>query len=326
MTICTTLAKQITDYVQKNKKMPKLLKIDGVGYNQNHMAYRLAYGVCNELKDAKPFHIDNAKDPKGNKLNHKIYRGSYVKFAKNYCKFVETHKQTPNYVSFEGKKIAVILFIYEMARIVNRYRQDKEIPLYCTFDSAHVRGTTTQQENKDKKEITKDGWYWNPRCLMGGEEKQYTTYYCADVTIMQICYELFGLDLSQSWIASIAGTTTLGTSHEGINQALSTIAKKYGYKIDIEWKSFDDVGWKQLAEYVASPKVGIGIHHMWHNDNDYNDMGGHYTTCRGINLKKHIFQEIYSLSGASLKNRSFKYMEDTMNEISQPSVLIVTRK
>ncbi len=34
MSICTTLAKQITDYVQKNKKMPKLLKIDGVGYNQ----------------------------------------------------------------------------------------------------------------------------------------------------------------------------------------------------------------------------------------------------------------------------------------------------
>lgn len=192
------------------------------------MAYRLAYGVCNELKDAKPFHIDNAKNPKGNKLNHKIYKSRYVKFAKNYCKFVETHKQTPNYVSFEGKKIAIILFIYEMVRIVNRYRQDKEIPLYCTFDSAHVRGTTTQKENQDKKEITKDGWYWNPRCLMGGEEKQYTNYYCADVTIMQICYELFGLDLSQSWIASLAGTTTLGTSHEGINSALKTIAKKYG--------------------------------------------------------------------------------------------------
>lgn len=63
---------------------------------------------------------------------------------------------------------------------------------------------------------------------MGGEEKQYTNYYCADVTIMQICYELFGLDLSQSWIASLAGTTTLGTSHEGINSALKTIAKKYG--------------------------------------------------------------------------------------------------
>ena len=215
------------------------------------MAYRLAYGVCNELKDAKPFHIDNAKNPKGNKLNHKIYKSSYVKFAKNYCKFVETHKQTPNYVSFEGTKIAIILFIYEMVRIVNRYRQDKEIPLYCTFDSAHVRGTTTQKENQDKKEITKDGWYWNPRCLMGGEEKQYTNYYCADVTIMQICYELFGLDLSP---------------------------------ISIEWKSFNDVGWKQLAEYVASPKVGIGIHHMWHNDNDYNDMGGHYSLAEELTL------------------------------------------
>lgn len=325
MTICTTLAKEITEYVKKNKKMPKIIKIGKIGYNQNQMAYRLAYGVCNNLKDSKNFHIENAKDLKGNKLNHRIMKKSYVQFAQNYVKFVETHKATPNFVAWQGKKIAIILFIYEMARIVNRYQKDKKLPYYCTFDSAHVRGTTTQKENEKKVIIHKDGWYWNPRCLLNGEEKQSTNYYCADVTIMQICYELFGLDLSQSWIADIAGTTTAGTSHDGINRALNTIAKKYGKKIKIEWESFDDVGWKQLAEYVASPTVGIGIHHMWHNDYDYSDMGGHYTTCRGINLKKKIFREIYSLSGASLKDRSFKYMENTMHEISQPSVLIVTK-
>lgn len=326
MTICLKLANGIVNYVQKNKKMPLIIKIGDLGYNQNQMAYRLAYAICHNGKDSKSFHIDNAPNPKGNKLNHRLVEKEYYPVAENYYKFVEQHKATPNYASWQGKKIAITLLIYEFARILIRYNKDKKLPLYCTFDSAHTRGTTTQKENADKKKITKDGWYWNPRCLLNGEEKQSTTYYCADVTIMQICYELWGLDLSQSWIASIAGTTVNGTSHEGINYALKTIAKKYGHSIEIQWKSFDDVGWQKLAEYVASPKVGIGIHHMWHNDYDYSDMGGHYTTCKGINLKKRIFREIYSLSGASLKDRSFKYMEKTMNEISQPSVLIVTKK
>lgn len=147
MTIAVKLAKMITDYVQKNKKMPKIVKIDKLGYNQNQMAYRLAYAITHNLKDVpKGFHIDNAPNPKGNKWNSKIKKEDYLSLAKKYVSFIEKNKRTPNYATMHGKKIAITLLIFEFARIVIYYNNKKKLPTSCTFDSAHVRGTTTAVE------------------------------------------------------------------------------------------------------------------------------------------------------------------------------------
>ena len=40
MTKVTVIAKEIIQYVNSKKKMPKIVTIDKIGYNQNQMAYR----------------------------------------------------------------------------------------------------------------------------------------------------------------------------------------------------------------------------------------------------------------------------------------------
>lgn len=187
--------------------------------------------------------------------------------------------------------------------------------------------TITKTASKPKTVTYKPnskGEYWNPRYLSNGEEKQSTNYYCLPVSVMQSVYELTGIDLSQSWLAKIMGTTTAGTGHQGVAKALTEVNKKYKLNLKHEWKNFSKVGWNELAQICKDPNRAFICHHMWHSF-DGTDSGGHYTTFACINPSKKYCYEIYSLRGATLVKRSFSYMERCMNEINQPSICIITK-
>ena len=52
-------------------------------------------------------------------------------------------------------------------------------------------------------------------------------YYCADAAMQHSLYK-FGITVSQSQLAKWAGTTSAGTSHEGIRTAIAMVNKKFG--------------------------------------------------------------------------------------------------
>ena len=85
------LANEIIKYIKKNRKMPKLITIDKIGYNRNQQAYRLAYAITHNGKEVpRGFHIDNPKNPKGNRWEGtQIQKADYVKLAKKYAQYVE---------------------------------------------------------------------------------------------------------------------------------------------------------------------------------------------------------------------------------------------
>lgn len=211
---------------------------------------------------------------------------------------------------------------YNGCKIVNYIKVNKAVT--TSTPNTSKKNTTPSTSKTTTFKPNSKGEYWNPRYLSNGEEKQSTGYYCADVSIMQCVYELYGRDLSQRQIAQWAGTTTSGTGHSGINQALNTINKKYGYKMKYEWKNFSDVGWNKLAQICKDPNKTFIMHHMWHSF-DGSDSGGHYTTFACICPSGKYCYEIYSLRGASLIKRSFSYMEKCMREISQPSICIISK-
>ncbi|WP_042708017.1 Ig-like domain repeat protein [Methanobrevibacter wolinii] len=187
--------------------------------------------------------------------------------------------------------------------------------------------TTTVVVQKKKQTITPNtkGEYWNPRYLTGTSLKQINSYFCAPVSISQVWYELYGTDESQTEISRYASTTVAGTSHTGINNALQKLASKYGKKISVEWKNYSDMSLQELAEIVADPNRALILHVMWHNLNNWNDKGGHYTTLACVNPKSKYVYEIYSLSGPELIKRSADYMKTVTGEISQQSVCIITK-
>lgn len=188
--------------------------------------------------------------------------------------------------------------------------------------------TNSKTTNKPKTVTYKPnslGEFWNPRYLSNGEEKQSTNYYCLPVSVMQSVYELTGIDLSQSWLAKIMGTTTAGTGHQGVAKALTEVNKKYKLNLKHEWKNFSNIGWDKLAQYVKNPDVAIIIHGGWAELGTWNFEAGHYYTLACINPSKKYAYEIYSLQGASLQKRSFDYLRASMNYISQPSVCIINK-
>lgn len=341
MTIAVKLAKMITDYVQKNKKMPTLFKINKVGYNKNHMIYRLSYAITHQNKDSKGFHIESAKNPMGNKLNVKIYKSDYSDMAQRLCKYIEQNKQTPNYVTCKGKKVAIDLIIYEFSRIVIYYNNKKKLPSYCTFDSAHVRGTTTEAENKKNctNPYTSSPHYTSSGCNKLG---QCTDYGCGPHSVHQAIKKFGITNIDESTIASWAGTTTNGTGHSGLNTAIAKIASKTGVKLSVEWRNFSSFGnsrderFKNIAKLLCRKDKAVFFHILYQNGgasyDPYAEDFGHYEMSDRINVSTGYLRILNSLGGycgsgrcGFIQDRSFAVQDAYLKGISQPSVCIITK-
>lgn len=342
MTIALTLAKEIKKYVDKNKKMPNLIKIKDIGYNQNQMAYRLAYAVCNKQKDVpKGFHIDNAKNPVGNKWNKKVPEKYYMDLAKRYVSFVEKNRKTPNYATLTGRKVAITLFIYEMARILISYHVNKKLPATCTFDSAHVRGTTTEAENNKNctNPYTSSPHYTSSGCNKLG---QCTDYGCGPHSVHQAIKKFGITSIDESTIARWAGTTTNGTGHSGLNTAIAKISSKTGVKLSVEWRNFSSFGnsrderFKNIAKLLCRKDKAVFFHILYQNGgtsyDPYAEDFGHYEMADRINTSTGYLRILNSLGGycrkgrcGFIQDRSFAVQEAYLKGISQPSVCIITK-
>lgn len=320
MTKVTVIAKEIIEYVNSKKKMPKIVTIDKIGYNQNQMAYRLAYAITSDLKDSKNFHIDNATKPLGNKWNNKVKKEDYVNIAKKYVSFIEKNKRTPNYATLHGKKIAITLLIYEFARIVVYYNTHKKLPSNCTFDSAHVRGTTTAAIKEAS--VKKHGHATAHGCENMGQNND---WYCGVHSLQEVFRNLTGVVVKQDTIASWAGTTIAGTSHTGIHTAVATFNKAHSKNLTVEEKNFSDLGWKGLKNIIESKNKDFICH------NNYRDQFGHYEVVNSIDDDVKVQNSLgdYCSNGCHcgyVESRSKSTYERYMSGISQKSIIIITNE
>ena len=102
---------------------------------------------------------------------------------------------------------------------------------------------------------------------------QCTPYYCACNSLQQCFYRLTGIQVSESTIAKVAGTTSNGTGHEGINTAVAWFNRKYDKNIKIEWHNFSDLGWDGLEKCM---KNGAVFCHLKYRRTSSSAGYGHY--------------------------------------------------
>ena len=85
---------------------------------------------------------------------------------------------------------------------------------------------------------------------------QNTGYYCGCSMLQKMFYRL-GYKVSQSEIARVAGTTTSGTGHAGLETAIAYVGKKFGVKFNAESaetkQHFASVD--ALAAYISSEQA-----------------------------------------------------------------------
>lgn len=338
------LANEIIKYIKKNRKMPKLITIDKIGYNRNQQAYRLAYAITHNGKEVpRGFHIDNPKNLKGNRWEGtKVYKNDYIKLAKKYTQYVEKNKRTPNYATIHGKKVTLTLLIVEFARIIAYYNKNNRLPNYCTFDSAHTRATTTtKQNNKDcTNPYTSKPHYTNNGCNNLG---QCTDYWCGPHSIHQAIRKFGIKDLPESQIAGWAGSTTSGTGHDGINTAIAKIAQIKKITLNVEWRNFSSFGntrkerFKEIGKLLCQKNTAVFFHILYQNGgvsyDPYAEDFGHYELADKINTSTGYLRILNSLGGycgngrcGFIQDRSFEVQEAYLKGLSQPSVCIIRKE
>ena len=189
------------------------------------------------------------------------------------------------------------------------------------FNPSSIRNTITINEKPQPKPepvelhpyITDQG---------SGRLGQICGWSCGPHSLMQCIYRLTGIELSESTLMSVCGTTTAGTGHDGLETGIAWFNREYGYNLKIRWVNFSDVGFDGLQEAYEN---GAVFCHLL-----YRDQWGHYEVPLTSSTDP---MRILNSLGDSCGNGYCGYIESRSQStqrryiggISQKSVCIITR-
>ena len=156
-----------------------------------------------------------------------------------------------------------------------------------------------------------------------GKLGQICGYSCGSHSLMQCIYRLTGIELSESTLMSVSGTTTDGVGHDGLETALAWFNKKYGYNLKMTWKNFSELGFDGVQQAYEDGAVFLHIL--------YRDMYGHYEIPQNSsNDPNKILNSLGDRDGNGylgyIETRTKSTQKSYISGISQKSVCIIRRE
>ena len=274
-------AKEIKDYIEKNKKLPKVNTINNNIYSIFQTSYLLGKMIQNNFKADEYIVYTNVilyNTPKSyvDTINEKVLKDDYLKMINNFLNYCNINRRVPQYITTQKSKTKVSyeLFVYSLSKIVVYYQNNKTLPNYCTFNKSDLSNTkkVTISVQKEVKQSTSSNpnlyvsspHYTNTGCNQLG---QCTSYYCGPHSIHQAIRKFNITKYTEKQIATFAGTTTNGSSHNGLNTAIAKIAKETGKKLTVtniavggmNFKAVDyKINVKSTTGGLKSNKVELG--------------------------------------------------------------------
>ena len=189
----------------------------------------------------------------------------------------------------------------------------------------------SQQATGDQTGTYKSSPHWvSPGCNKLG---QCTSYYCGVHALRQVLCK-FGIDkYTEAQLAAWAGTTTNGTSHQGIETALWNVNNLEGTNITVKWMNLSDLGntlkdkMRGLGRLMERANTAVIIHLL------YLDKYGHYEVPRVVNLSQMTSVMLNSLGNKCggtafcgyLETRNLSTLERNIRGISQKSIAVFTK-
>lgn len=322
-------AQQIKTYYEKNKKMPKTCNINNTIYSIYSTSYLMSDLINSnfKIKDYTPVEVRIYNTTKfSDTINEQVSKSDYLKMINNFIKYCKDNRRVPAYITTINSKIKVSfeLFVFCLSKIIVYYYNHHALPNYCIFNKADIAdsggdapiGNNCVNPYKSKHQTSKgcDG--------MG----QNTSYFCGVSALHKVLYK-FGIKrYTQNELAKIAGTTTSGTDHRGLETAVAYVSKKTGIKLSCKWYNFSELGFEKLAKMICKENQDAIIHLLYRNKY------GHYEVINEINLKKQTVKVVNSLGNKCsscycgyVEERSFALEKQYIRGISQKSVCIITK-
>ena len=340
-----TEAKQIREYFEKNKKMPLTCTLStGETLTPYTIAYCLSLMISDNFKHTTYESInvrvyDPTKKYADTITSENVMKDDYIVMCKNFIKFSRNHHRVPRFITTQKSqtKVSFELFLYCLAKIAYYYKQNKTLPNYCNFTKGYIpynetsKGTTKNNHSQSTSTKANTNIYVSkphPTKKGCGGMGQDTSYYCGVSALQKVLYKFGITDFSQSTLASYAGTTTAGTSHQGIRTAVAMVNKLKGTNIKVTEKTFKEAGgWAGIAKILANPKQDVIFHNL------YRLQYGHYEVVNQIDLKTKMLKVLNSLGNKCppcycgyVEDRSEAFMKQYMEGISQKSLIILTKE
>ena len=340
-----TESAQIKKFIEKNKKIPKTSTLST---GEILSSFSMAYLLCSAIQDKfqKPsYALMNVRIYDPSKKHTDIINGEdvlkddYLWMVNNFLKFCNKHHRVPRFVTTKNThtKVSFELFFYCVCKIANYFKENGKLPNYCHFNKGYSVNPNryTAKAKKTDKQSTSTNTNTNiyiskphPTKAGCGGMGQDTSYYCGVSALQKVLFKFGITDFSQKTLAGYAGTTSKGTSHEGIRTAVAKVNKVKGTNIKVTEKTFVEVGgWHGIAKILDNPKQDIIFH------NKYRLEYGHYEVMNQLNLTTNYTKVLNSLGKKCTSNcycgyvedRSCKDMKRYMDAVSQKSLLILTK-
>lgn len=297
-----TLARNIKDYVEKNKKIPTHVTVGQQSYNWGQCAYILAFAINNLNKDFNVPSIENAPNSQGDIINEQIMMDDYKDQAERAIKYINKYSRCPNFIRTvkSKKKVRPKVFIYAFARAIVFNHEKNRLPNYLTYNSSvfiikesEAKTMTKKTDNKCTNPYTSAPHYTTSGAGKLGQE---TGYYCAPNCIHQSLKKFGVTKYSQSQIASWAGTTSAGTGHPGIETAIAKISKLLGIKLSVKWYYMSDLGkttneqFETLGKIMCKSNTAVFTHigYQGSGSKATGKIFGHYEMLDKIDIKKEV--------------------------------------
>lgn len=334
-------AGEIKSFIESNKKIPKTCNLNGVILSPYSVSYLMAKVIQDKFKssdynltDVIVYNAATFADT----ITENVLKDDYLVMVNNFIGFCNKNRRVPAYITTQKsrKKVSFELFMYGLAKIIVFYQKNNYLPNYCNFTKGFKSNTATNTKTVKKEVKQSTSTNTNTKIFNSsphptkkgcGGMGQDTSYYCG-VSALQKCLFKFGItNFSQKTLASWAGTTQAGTSHQGLATAVAMVNKKKGTKIKITEKNFSDIGWEGVGKILANPKQDIIFH------NCYRLKYGHYEVCNQVNLTNNVEKVLNSLGDKCtntcycgyVENRTASEFKKYMAAISQKSLIILTK-
>ena len=135
------------DIIKQAQKCKKNVETEyRLGMNSK-WSYYFAKAIMTVNTDVKKINFTETTKPIGNNISNQIYKKDYFDMCKRLIKYVETHKQMPNYITYKNYKVLPRLATYMFSRILVYYNKNGAFPKYANINSkCFTKPTETENE------------------------------------------------------------------------------------------------------------------------------------------------------------------------------------
>ena len=332
-------AAQIKSFIEKNKKIPRACALStGQVLSPYSISYLLSKAIKDQAKQ-KEYDLINvimynpSKRYNDTINNENVLKDDYLVMITNFLKFCEKYHRVPRFITTQKShtKVSFELYLYCMCKIILFIDKNNVLPNYCNFNKGFVSNAQSNAKPNKNNNTQSTSTCTNPYNPKNGCDAmgQNNSYYCGVSALQKSLYKLGIRNVTQKQLASVCGTTTSGTSHNGIRTGVAWASKKYNIKLSVKEAYFSDYTLKQLQDILCNPKKAIICHSLYRNKY------GHYECWKGINTTAKTIDVINSLGTKCpvgcycgyIENRSYATQKQYCNGIKgQKSLLIIEKE